>query len=351
MKAKKSAPAEQGLAAAAAASSPAPLHPGGNSAAPEDGYSSRGGGVVCPALQPCRVDIKAFRTNSSPANGHVSFHRPVSRRSSQVTLHQNIDLSAWGDGTGFGGPGAGHKMPVLTQCRSGVVKMLRQDPPRKEAWSIFRQQDPRVKEEKGEGHVFAPGKVASDWCDACNRQVSEEALKCKTVPRAAGPPGIPPVEEKEVCGSGAGQDGPTCAWRCVGRCGSGAETFAIPLNLDLAEATSFLLVQDLDRKGDCSYTCHLECQGLVQLDCNQQDRQEEDTPSQESPAPARRARPRSWCSYCQGRSRKSGVHFTCRTTPKSIAPVLWDLLRDMSRESPASLVDSSLELEHSQNEL
>uniref|UniRef100_W5N329 Ras association domain family member 5 n=1 Tax=Lepisosteus oculatus TaxID=7918 RepID=W5N329_LEPOC len=215
MKAKKSAPAEQGLAAAAAAS-PAPLHPQGNSAAPEDGYSSRGGGVVSPALQPCRVD----KTNSSPANGHVGFHRPVSRRSSQVTLHQNIDLSAWGDGTGFGGPGAGHKMPVLTQCRSGVVKMLRQDPPRKEAWSIFRQQDPRVKEEKGEGHVFAPGKVARDWCDACNRQVRAEALKCK----------------------------------------------------------------------NCSYTCHLECQGLVQLDCNQQDRQEEDTPSQESPGPERRAR-------------------------------------------------------------
>ncbi|XP_015198277.2 ras association domain-containing protein 5 [Lepisosteus oculatus] len=291
MKAKKSAPAEQGLAAAAA--SPAPLHPQGNSAAPEDGYSSRGGGVVSPALQPCRVDnvdttgmndlstccrsgegrepfslpakrknsipraegedvkppgspdrsdagtsssaacshhgsgrkkslkeVKAFRTNSSPANGHVGFHRPVSRRSSQVTLHQNIDLSAWGDGTGFGGPGAGHKMPVLTQCRSGVVKMLRQDPPRKEAWSIFRQQDPRVKEEKGEGHVFTPGKVARDWCDACNRQVRAEALKCK----------------------------------------------------------------------NCSYTCHLECQGLVQLDCNQQDRQEEDTPSQESPGPERRAR-------------------------------------------------------------
>ncbi|XP_028853350.1 ras association domain-containing protein 5 isoform X2 [Denticeps clupeoides] len=33
---------------------------------------------------------------------------------------------------------------------------------------------------------------------------------------------------------------------------------------------------------DCSYTCHLECQGLVQLDCNQRDKQSEETAS--SPA-------------------------------------------------------------------
>ncbi|XP_071350493.1 ras association domain-containing protein 5 isoform X5 [Trachinotus anak] len=36
---------------------------------------------------------------------------------------------------------------------------------------------------------------------------------------------------------------------------------------------------------DCSYTCHLECQNQVQLDCNQRDRQPEKTPS-----------PRSHCS-------------------------------------------------------
>ncbi|XP_037388241.1 ras association domain-containing protein 5 isoform X2 [Pygocentrus nattereri] len=30
---------------------------------------------------------------------------------------------------------------------------------------------------------------------------------------------------------------------------------------------------------DCSYTCHLECEGLVQLDCNQSDRQTEETPT------------------------------------------------------------------------
>ncbi|XP_072521972.1 ras association domain-containing protein 5 isoform X2 [Salminus brasiliensis] len=30
---------------------------------------------------------------------------------------------------------------------------------------------------------------------------------------------------------------------------------------------------------DCSYTCHLECEGLVQLDCNQSDGQTEKTPT------------------------------------------------------------------------
>ncbi|KAL7843516.1 hypothetical protein AOLI_G00250280 [Acnodon oligacanthus] len=30
---------------------------------------------------------------------------------------------------------------------------------------------------------------------------------------------------------------------------------------------------------DCSYTCHLECEGLVQLDCNQSDGQTEETPT------------------------------------------------------------------------
>ncbi|XP_069393944.1 ras association domain-containing protein 5 isoform X4 [Paralichthys olivaceus] len=33
---------------------------------------------------------------------------------------------------------------------------------------------------------------------------------------------------------------------------------------------------------DCSYTCHLECQRQVQLDCNQRDRQREKTPSPSS---------------------------------------------------------------------
>ncbi|XP_067244334.1 ras association domain-containing protein 5 isoform X2 [Chanodichthys erythropterus] len=37
---------------------------------------------------------------------------------------------------------------------------------------------------------------------------------------------------------------------------------------------------------DCSYTCHLECQGLVQLDCNQLDQRTEDTSAPTSQRPS-----------------------------------------------------------------
>lgn len=67
----------------------------------------------------------------------------------------------------------------LTQARSGVVKM-RSESLRREAWSIFNQRDPRVKAEKGEGHIFFSRQLSHDWCDACNRQISSAALKCQS---------------------------------------------------------------------------------------------------------------------------------------------------------------------------
>ncbi|KAJ8360518.1 hypothetical protein SKAU_G00170430, partial [Synaphobranchus kaupii] len=151
-------------------------------------------------------DTKASKSNGS-ANGHAHFHRTGGKRSSQITVHQNLDFRSLSEENG--GWHLSNRMPVLTQGKSGVVKMMRNDPPRREAWSIFTQEDPRVKPEKGEGHLFTPGSVAQDWCDACNRQVSDQALKCK----------------------------------------------------------------------NCSYTCHLECERLVQLDCNQSDKQSVDTSS------------------------------------------------------------------------
>ncbi|XP_066559385.1 ras association domain-containing protein 5 [Amia ocellicauda] len=289
MKPRKSAPAAatDGLAVSATAAATASLnhlHPSGSAAAPELG----GGGVSvgCPVLQPCRLDNVAAHspatccrcaarraggqavasqvkptssggggpradgenvkprddtdsgsrgTSHSPPCSHCGAdtrdskaepsgaeptgsvpdtsppHRPGGRRSSQITLHPGGDFSAMGDGGGFGA----QRMPVVTQGRSGVVKLMRHDPPRREAWSIFQQEDPRVREERGEGHCFAPGSVSRDWCDVCNRLVHAEALKCK----------------------------------------------------------------------NCSYTCHLECKDLIQLDCNQQDRQLEDTPSPGRPGP------------------------------------------------------------------
>uniref|UniRef100_A0A671S9M2 Ras association domain-containing protein 5-like n=1 Tax=Sinocyclocheilus anshuiensis TaxID=1608454 RepID=A0A671S9M2_9TELE len=107
-----------------------------------------------------------------------------------------------------------HEPPSASHSR-GLVKM-RSEPLRREAWSIFNQKDPRVKAEKGEGHIFISRQLSQDWCDACNRQISSAALKCR----------------------------------------------------------------------NCSYTCHLECQGLVQLDCNQLDQPTEDvsTPAPQRPA-------------------------------------------------------------------
>ncbi|XP_060925547.1 ras association domain-containing protein 5 [Limanda limanda] len=110
-------------------------------------------------------------------------------------------------------PGDSGGLPRLTQARSGVVRLARPEPSRREAWSIFPQGlDPRVRTEKGEGHRFESKPVTQDWCDACSQKITAQALKCQ----------------------------------------------------------------------NCSYTCHLECQRQVQLDCNQRDRQGEKTPSPSS---------------------------------------------------------------------
>ncbi|XP_056886228.1 ras association domain-containing protein 5 isoform X1 [Takifugu flavidus] len=113
-------------------------------------------------------------------------------------------------------PGGSSLPPLqrLTQGRTGVVRLTRTDPPRREAWSIF-EMDPRVMSERGEGHRFEAKPVKQDWCDVCNRQITAQALKCQ----------------------------------------------------------------------NCSYTCHLECERKVQLDCNQRDKELGQTPS-----------PRSHCS-------------------------------------------------------
>ncbi|KAJ8391143.1 hypothetical protein AAFF_G00095720 [Aldrovandia affinis] len=135
---------------------------------------------VCSPVEGCQEisvkDTRASKSNGS-ANGHMHFHRPGGKRSSQITVHQNLDFRSLSDESG--GWHHGDRMPVLTQGRSGVVKMMRTDPPRREAWSIFSQEDPRVKPEKGEGHLFTSRSVTQDWCDACNRQVDDEALKCQ----------------------------------------------------------------------------------------------------------------------------------------------------------------------------
>ncbi|XP_024125246.1 ras association domain-containing protein 5 isoform X2 [Oryzias melastigma] len=107
-------------------------------------------------------------------------------------------------------PSRGLPLERLTRGRTGVVKLARTEPHRREAWSIFPQEmDPRVRTERGEGHRFETKPVKQDWCDACSNQITAQALKCQ----------------------------------------------------------------------NCSYTCHLECESQVQLDCNQRDRQPGETQS------------------------------------------------------------------------
>ncbi|XP_074523027.1 ras association domain-containing protein 5 isoform X2 [Halichoeres trimaculatus] len=139
-------------------------------------------------------------------NGHKGAHRhrdaPPRRRDSG---HRSIScrVPAAGDGDSL-------HLERLTQGRTGVVKLARAEPHRREAWSIFpRSSDPRVRIESGEGHRFEAKPVTQDWCDACSRQITSQTLKCQ----------------------------------------------------------------------NCSYTCHLECESHVQLDCNQRDRQPKEAPS------------------------------------------------------------------------
>lgn len=69
----------------------------------------------------------------------------------------------------------------LTQGRTGVVKLPRIEPPRREAWSIFPQgMDPRVRTERGEGHRFEAKPLTQDWCDACSCQITARALECQS---------------------------------------------------------------------------------------------------------------------------------------------------------------------------
>ncbi|KAJ3603161.1 hypothetical protein NHX12_030904 [Muraenolepis orangiensis] len=81
---------------------------------------------------------------------------------------------------------AGGRLPLerVTQGRTGVVRLARTEPPRREAWSIFSpegQGDPRVKAERGEGHRFNARTVTQDWCDVCNCQITARAaLKCQS---------------------------------------------------------------------------------------------------------------------------------------------------------------------------
>ncbi|XP_016085632.1 ras association domain-containing protein 5 [Sinocyclocheilus grahami] len=191
---------------------------------PPSASHSRGCSAGSPPSNMNRSIVDMDRENANNNNGIFRRHSARSRRSSvkdTAKIHASSspqEVRNSSTRSNFSCPPdelEGLPIDKLTQARSGVVKM-RSEPLRREAWSIFNQKDPRVKAEKGEGHIFISRQLSQDWCDACNRQISSAALKCR----------------------------------------------------------------------NCSYTCHLECQGLVQLDCNQLDQPTEDvsTPAPQRPA-------------------------------------------------------------------
>ncbi|XP_016325792.1 ras association domain-containing protein 5-like [Sinocyclocheilus anshuiensis] len=217
---------------------------------PPSASHSRGCSAGSPPSNMNRSIVDMDRENANNNNGIFRRHSARSRRSSvkdTAKIHassspQEVRNSSTRSNLSCP-PDELEGLPIdkLTQARSGVVKM-RSEPLRREAWSIFNQKDPRVKAEKGEGHIFISRQLSQDWCDACNRQISSAALKCR----------------------------------------------------------------------NCSYTCHLECQGLVQLDCNQLDQPTEDV---STPAPQR---------------------------PAAKDPQETDVTREEEEEKPTSLTDEEI---------
>ncbi|XP_046882057.1 ras association domain-containing protein 5 isoform X2 [Hypomesus transpacificus] len=96
---------------------------------------------------------------------NVISNTPVSNEHNGAQSHMSNGKRAYQASTG-------HHTPLqLTQSKTGVVKLARTEPRRREAWSIF------VRTETG--HRFEPKTVTQDWCDACSRQITAQALKCQ----------------------------------------------------------------------------------------------------------------------------------------------------------------------------
>lgn len=128
--------------------------------------------------------LKGPGTNIIPSESLASGHKRLHRhRSATQADSVNGDSGRQSISLRHSAPGKSGGLPLerVTQGRTGVVKLARPEPHRMEAWSIFSQgTDPRVKTERGEGHRFEAKPVKQDWCDACSRQVTVEALKCQS---------------------------------------------------------------------------------------------------------------------------------------------------------------------------
>lgn len=110
---------------------------------------------------------------SQPRRSSAKYLNQVSPSSGCKTRVKIRSLSADADADAL----EGIQLERLTQGRGGVVKLMRTGQPRRQAWSIFDQDEP--KNEKGEGHLFSPCRVKQDWCDACSRQIRSTARRCE----------------------------------------------------------------------------------------------------------------------------------------------------------------------------
>ncbi|CAL9703875.1 unnamed protein product [Knipowitschia caucasica] len=113
------------------------------------------------------------------ANGHgTSETRGACRKSSPQTVTANGHSQS--SHRGISGSSNNSSIPILerlTQGKTGVVKLARTEPHRRQAWTIFPASTGEGS--RGEGHRFEAKAVRQDWCDACNCQVQTQALKCQ----------------------------------------------------------------------------------------------------------------------------------------------------------------------------
>lgn len=125
----------------------------------------------------------AVMPNGAVTNGHKPAQRARRSTWSGENGRQSISSSSCSRSCSSVKEQGDGVLPLerLTQGRTGVVRQARTKTPRREAWLIFpRGVDSRMKAERGEGHRFEAKSVAQDWCDACNRQITAQALKCQS---------------------------------------------------------------------------------------------------------------------------------------------------------------------------
>ncbi|XP_034555514.1 ras association domain-containing protein 5 isoform X2 [Notolabrus celidotus] len=203
----------EGCGAPAGVAAPRSLDRDGDERSADCGRQTAGESRTGDITSDCNSNVSCDPNLNTGGRKGTSIKRSCIVMPGGSSSHRHRDQPHRGRDSGH--PSISGSLPLdrLTQGRTGVVRLARTEPHRREAWTIFpRGLDPRVRTEKGEGHRFEAKPVTQDWCDSCSRQIAAQALKCQ----------------------------------------------------------------------NCSYTCHLECESQVQLDCNQRDRRSKETPSPRS---------------------------------------------------------------------